>query len=183
MATQHALTCPVCHATLLVEHSDSIGGTVQSNVILIDHAVEPPKVTVAREAWEAAQGKYANALVASGAAQAALDAAAAEDPIDDAKIRTLNAEVVKANEATALALQASVDAEAAYKAARSAPLPPEVGFLSQDGKWSWGGSAWVAVEPVPPPMPAGFEAEEVGETPAAEKAEDAPAPVNATPVA
>jgi hypothetical protein len=173
MATQHALTCPVCHASLLIEHSDSIGGSVMSNLILIDSSEETPKVKVAREAWEAAQVKYADAVKAGGVAQAALDAEAAQETPDPVKVKALEEEVAKTTEATAAALQESLDAEAAYKAARAAPLPPEVGFLSPDGKWSWGGTAWVAVEPVPPPLPAGFEApEEAGEPVAVELTEE-----------
>lgn len=35
MATQHALTCPQCHSQLLIEHRDTIGGQVISNLVLV----------------------------------------------------------------------------------------------------------------------------------------------------
>lgn len=46
MATQHAITCPECNAVLLVESSDSIGGVVVPNLVVLDSA-KPAKATKA----------------------------------------------------------------------------------------------------------------------------------------
>ena len=173
MSTTHAVTCPVCHAALLIENRDSIGGQVIPNLVVLDSAKETPETTRARVAMEAAQIKVDDAATARDKAQGALDAAAAATPIDDAKVAKASADLTAA-QAALTAAEAELDlAVEAYEEARIQPLPPQAGTLSPDGKWEWDGTKWVLLPPQPPPLPAGFEAaEEPGETAATEVAEE-----------
>jgi hypothetical protein len=164
MSTQHILTCPVCHTSLLVEHADSIGGSVGSNVVLIDYAKETARAAAARKVLEDATSKMeaADAAVAKATTdnEAAQAAATADTPPDDAKVAA--AQKTAADLATAVeaqtAAQAVVDQAAAdYEVARKTPPPPPVGFLSPDGNWEWDGAKWAEVTPKPPPLPPGVD--------------------------
>lgn len=163
----HALTCPVCHSSLLIAHNTSLGGEVVDNLVLLDAAAETPAAAKGRTDWEAA-------VAAQEAAQKTLDEAAAATPVDDAKLSEANVALIAAQQATAAA-------EAAYAKARALPTPPAVGTLSPDGQWSWSGDEWQEVAKTPPPLPPGV----VAETPAEEATEEAaetPAEEAAEPV-
>jgi len=182
MSSTHVLTCPICHAALLIENRDAIGGISVPNLVFLDSAKETPAASRARVVWETAQIKVEDLTSARDKAQIALDEEAAKTPPDDGKLSTLSVAVTKAQADLDAAVLEVASAQTAYDEARIVPLPPQAGTLSPDGKWEWDGSKWVLLPPAPPPLPAGF----VAETPAEEAAEDAPvtppAPVPPTPV-
>jgi hypothetical protein len=164
----HVLTCPVCHSSLLIAHNTSLGGEVMDNLVLLDSAVETPAAAKARVVWEAALAAQEAPQTALYAAQGALAADAEAIPVDDAKIAADAAALEKAKADLAVATKATLEADAAYAAARALPPPLEVGDLDATGNWSWGGDEWIEVAKIPPPLPP----EAVVETPAFEAAED-----------
>jgi hypothetical protein len=174
----HALTCPVCHSSLLIAHNTSLGGVVEDNLVLLDSAVETPAAAKGRTDWEAAVAAQATAQEALDKAQATLDTDAAATPPDEAKLATDTAVVDKARTELATAAKATADADAAYATARALPAPPPVGTLSPDGNWSWSGDEWTEVAKTPPPLPPGV----VAETPAEEAAETPEPPAEPAPV-
>lgn len=173
MATQHVLTCPVCHAALLIEHSDQVGGQVISNLVLLDAAAETPEAAAARATYDAAQDATIAAQDALAKAQADLDDAVKETPPDDTKILAASAAVSKAQGDLDAAKLAEADAQANYEKIRNTPPPPPIGTLSPDGRWEWGGTEWILRPLEPPPLPAGVtpQPETAAEEVAEEKAE------------
>ncbi len=63
MPSQHVIDCPNCKERLLVEFSDSVGGTVQDNLTVLDHgpAVEAAPVEETAPAVEAPVEEVASA--------------------------------------------------------------------------------------------------------------------------
>lgn len=158
MATQHVLTCPNCHASLLLEHSDSVGGVVKPNVLLLDYAEETPVAAKARGTLDTATAALVDAEAALTKAQTTLAEANAKIPPDADQVKSATDARDQAQQVRDQAQAEVDDAAEQYERARNLPPPPPIGTLSPDGHWKWMGTEWQEVAATPPPLPAAVAA-------------------------